>query len=139
MYQEVRAGGSPSAPALPAHMPLNEMGPQDDLEAFIDLFKRTAEACLGKISLLERNPCFLVGQGQPARASRLFPFLHSLPIYLLTCFLPCWRCGDPGHFIDQCPVMEVGTLIQVQNAPQAAPNQDGMYQLPVSIIPILLF
>ncbi|KAK2873180.1 hypothetical protein Q8A67_023077 [Cirrhinus molitorella] len=85
---------------------------------------------LGKISLLERNPCFLVGQGQPARASRLFPFLHSLPIYLLTCFLPCWRCGDPGHFIDQCPVMEVGTLIQVQNAPQAAPNQDGMYQLP---------
>ncbi|XP_016379509.1 zinc finger protein 444-like [Sinocyclocheilus rhinocerous] len=39
----------------------------------------------------------------------------------------CWRCGDPGHFIDRCPVMEVGTLIQVPDAPQAAPDQAGMY------------
>ncbi|XP_058651173.1 uncharacterized protein LOC131551934 [Onychostoma macrolepis] len=45
MDQEVRAGGSPPAPALPAHMPLSKMGPQDDPEAFIDLFERTAEAC----------------------------------------------------------------------------------------------
>lgn len=41
--REVRAGGSPSATALPAHMLLNS--PQDDPEAFIDLFDRTAEAC----------------------------------------------------------------------------------------------
>ncbi|XP_058609922.1 uncharacterized protein LOC131525932 [Onychostoma macrolepis] len=45
MDREVRAGGSPPAPALPAHMPLSKMGPQDDPEAFIDLFERTAEAC----------------------------------------------------------------------------------------------
>ncbi len=45
----------------------------------------------------------------------------------------CWRCGDPGHFIDRCPVMEVGTLVRVPDAPQAAPNQAGMYQIPVSI------
>ncbi len=44
----------------------------------------------------------------------------------------CWRCRDPGHFIDRCPVMEVGTLIRVPEAPQAAPDQAGMYQIPVS-------
>ncbi len=45
----------------------------------------------------------------------------------------CWRCGDPGHFIDRCPVMEVGTLVQVPDAPQAGPDQAGGYQIPVSI------
>ncbi len=45
----------------------------------------------------------------------------------------CWRCGDTGHFIDRCPVMEVGTLVWVPDAPQAAPDQAGGYQIPVSI------
>uniref|UniRef100_A0A8C1LM62 Gypsy retrotransposon integrase-like protein 1 n=1 Tax=Cyprinus carpio TaxID=7962 RepID=A0A8C1LM62_CYPCA len=45
----------------------------------------------------------------------------------------CWRCGDPGHFIDRCPLMEVGTLIRVPDAPQAALDQAGLYQIPVSI------
>ncbi len=45
----------------------------------------------------------------------------------------CWRCGDPGHFIDRCPVMEVGTLVRFPDAPQAAPDQAGGYQIPVSI------
>ncbi len=45
----------------------------------------------------------------------------------------CWRCGDPGHFIYRCPVMEVGTLVRVPDAPQAAPDQAGRYQIPVSI------
>ncbi len=45
----------------------------------------------------------------------------------------CWCCGDPGHFIDRCPVMEVGTLVRVPDAPQAAPDQAGGYQIPVSI------
>ncbi len=45
----------------------------------------------------------------------------------------CWRCGDPGHFIDRCPVMEVGTLVRVPDTPQAAPDQAGGYQIPVSI------
>ncbi len=45
----------------------------------------------------------------------------------------CWRCGDPGHFIDRCPVMEVGALIRVPDCPQAAPDQAGLYQIPVSI------
>ncbi|XP_048048120.1 zinc finger protein 444-like [Megalobrama amblycephala] len=42
----------------------------------------------------------------------------------------CWRCGDPGHFVDRCPVMEVGTMVRVPDAPQAAPGQAGWYQIP---------
>ncbi|XP_067283274.1 uncharacterized protein [Pseudorasbora parva] len=42
----------------------------------------------------------------------------------------CWRCGDPGHFIDRCPMMDVGTLVRVPDAPQAAPDQAGLYQIP---------
>ncbi len=45
MDREVRAGGIPPAPALSTHMPVNKMGLQDDTEAFIDLFEKTAEAC----------------------------------------------------------------------------------------------
>ncbi len=45
----------------------------------------------------------------------------------------CWRCGDPDHFIDGCPVMEVETLLRVPDAPQAAPDQAGGYQIPVCI------
>ncbi|XP_051724240.1 uncharacterized protein LOC127498671 isoform X1 [Ctenopharyngodon idella] len=45
----------------------------------------------------------------------------------------CWRCGDPEHFVDRCPVMEVGTMVRVPDAPQAAPGQAGWYQIPVSI------
>ncbi|XP_067248473.1 uncharacterized protein [Chanodichthys erythropterus] len=42
----------------------------------------------------------------------------------------CWRCGDPDHFVDKCPVMEVGTMIRVPDDPQAAPGQAGGYQIP---------
>ncbi|XP_051750669.1 uncharacterized protein LOC127513104 isoform X1 [Ctenopharyngodon idella] len=42
----------------------------------------------------------------------------------------CWRCGDPEHFVDRCPVMEVGTMVRVPDAPQAAPGQAGWYQIP---------
>ncbi|XP_052398583.1 uncharacterized protein LOC127946212 isoform X2 [Carassius gibelio] len=42
----------------------------------------------------------------------------------------CWRCGDPGHFVDRCPMMEVGTLVRIPDDPQAAPDQAGLYQIP---------
>ncbi|KAI7804923.1 putative SCAN domain-containing protein SCAND2P [Triplophysa rosa] len=45
----------------------------------------------------------------------------------------CWRCGDPDHFIDRCPVMDVGTMIRVPVEPRAAPGPAGLYQIPVSI------
>ncbi len=45
----------------------------------------------------------------------------------------CWRCGDPGHFQDHCPMMEVGLLVWVPDSPGAAPDQAGQYQIPVSI------
>ncbi|XP_051533969.1 uncharacterized protein LOC127429149 [Myxocyprinus asiaticus] len=45
----------------------------------------------------------------------------------------CWRCGDPDHFWDQCPLMELGTLVQVSDLPQAAPDRTGAYRIPVSV------
>ncbi len=45
MDREVRAGESPTTPAPPTHMPVQKMGPQDDPEAFLDLFENTAAAC----------------------------------------------------------------------------------------------
>ncbi len=45
MDREVRAGGIPTALTPPTHMPVQKMGPQDDPEAFLDLFEKTAEAC----------------------------------------------------------------------------------------------
>ncbi len=45
----------------------------------------------------------------------------------------CWRCGDPGHFQDHCPMMEVRLLVRVPDSPGAAPDQAGQYQIPMSI------
>ncbi|XP_058624167.1 uncharacterized protein LOC131535173 [Onychostoma macrolepis] len=46
MDQEGRAGGPSSRNSTgPSHLPLNKMGPQDDPEAFLDLFEKSAEAC----------------------------------------------------------------------------------------------
>ncbi len=46
MDQEVRAGGPSSRnPDGPTHLPLNKMGAQDDPEAFLELFEKSAEAC----------------------------------------------------------------------------------------------
>ncbi|KAI7791745.1 putative SCAN domain-containing protein SCAND2P [Triplophysa rosa] len=43
----------------------------------------------------------------------------------------CWRCGDPDHFLNRCPMMDVGLMVRVPDAPQAAPGQAGEYQIPV--------
>ncbi len=45
MDREVRAGENPTVPAPPTHMPVQKMGPQDDPEAFLNLFEKTAAAC----------------------------------------------------------------------------------------------
>ncbi len=69
------------------------------------------------------------GSGSPSSA--LMPVPPGSPRQFLVP-LPATRV-DPGHFIDRCPVMEVGTLVRVPDAPQAAPDQAGGYQIPVSI------
>ncbi|XP_051500808.1 uncharacterized protein LOC127409893 [Myxocyprinus asiaticus] len=45
----------------------------------------------------------------------------------------CWRCGDPSHFRDQCPLMELGTVLRVSDLPQAAPDRARAYRIPVSV------
>ncbi|XP_067278142.1 uncharacterized protein [Pseudorasbora parva] len=44
MDREVRAEAAGRASA-PVHVPLQKMGPEDDPEAFVDLFQKAAEAC----------------------------------------------------------------------------------------------
>ncbi|XP_051576986.1 uncharacterized protein LOC127454073 [Myxocyprinus asiaticus] len=39
-------------------------------------------------------------------------------------------CEDPGHFWDQCPLMELGTAVRVSDLPQAAPDRAGAYRIP---------
>lgn len=79
------------------------------------------------------------GMSESARASVLF---HLSPISILAIFLPpgsgrsgpvCWRCRDPGHFQDRCPVTEVGTLILVPDSLWADPNVVDNCLLPVGI------
>ncbi|XP_067306043.1 uncharacterized protein [Pseudorasbora parva] len=47
--------------------------------------------------------------------------------------LACWCCGDPDHFVDRCPVMEVGMMVRVPDVPQVTPGHAGEYQIPMSI------
>ncbi len=210
MDREVRARESSTTPAPPTHMPVQKMGPQDDPEAFLDLFEKTAAACgwpqtdwpvrliplltAGSLDLAiqlaedQMVACHGVGETLPSVSLSLPSPFVSPPIFLprsragvvpraqprwrggpapestaarahgreagsagpspaagpvssvsprqFLVPLPatgvagkpgpaCWRCGDPGHFIDRCPVMEVGTLVRVPDVPQAAPDQPG--------------
>lgn len=46
----------------------------------------------------------------------------------------CCRCREPGHFQDQCHVMEVGAMVQLPGASQATHDRAGIYRLPVSVL-----
>ncbi|XP_060785448.1 uncharacterized protein LOC132891665 [Neoarius graeffei] len=41
----------------------------------------------------------------------------------------CWRCGEPGH-IQQCTAMEVGAVVRIPDAPEAALDRAGAYRIP---------
>ncbi len=90
--------------------------------------------------------CPGVGKYLPAVSSPSLPLLSLLPLVLshfpglirasLLEFHPrdmvdCHQSLSPAR--DRCPVMEVGALIRVPDAPQAAPDQAGLCQIPVSI------
>ncbi|XP_067282486.1 uncharacterized protein [Pseudorasbora parva] len=44
--------------------------------------------------------------------------------------LACWRCGDPDHFVDRCPMMDIGTMIRIPDVQRTTPDQAGEYQIP---------
>ncbi|XP_067310880.1 uncharacterized protein pgfb [Pseudorasbora parva] len=200
--REVRTEAAGLASA-PVHVPLHKMGPQDDPEAFIDLFQKAAEACgwpraqwpvrliplltgeaqaaaqqLPVANLLEyddlkkailqrvgRSPeqhrqrfRSLEGRGgmgpgplgssrAPPRGAGLLgmggdngsgstPSPRSLSNPLPAAGaagrpgLACWRCGDPDHFVDRCPMMDIGTMIRIPDVQRTTPDQAGEYQIP---------
>ncbi|XP_034006684.1 uncharacterized protein LOC117498597 [Trematomus bernacchii] len=70
-------------------------------------------------------PVFISPQG-PAYASGR-PAPRGAP---QTPGLDCWRCGQPGHFRRECPLMEVGQLVRVAGPPVASPDLEGTYRIP---------
>ncbi|KAM4587179.1 uncharacterized protein PAE49_022908 [Odontesthes bonariensis] len=68
---------------------------------------------------------FLPPQGQRAADTVLSP--QTVPQAAVQ---ECWRCGRPGHFRRECPLMEVGQVIRVVGpaAPSAGPG--GTYSIP---------
>ena len=45
----------------------------------------------------------------------------------------CWRCGQLGHFRHECPLMEVGQVVQVVGPPTSAHDSEGAFCIPVRV------
>ena len=45
----------------------------------------------------------------------------------------CWRCGQLGHFRRECPLMEVGQVVQVVGPPTSAHGSEGTYCILVRV------
>ncbi len=88
-----------------------KMGPQDEPEAFVDLFEKTAEACDW---VRTQWPVLLIplltGEAQVAPFSSLRQSLGS-PSAAGVAGRPgpvCWRCGNPGHFHVKRAIQNLG-------------------------------
>ncbi len=67
------------------------------------------------------------GEAEPAAAPPSFSLRQALahPSAAGAAVRPgpaCWSCGDPGHFQDHCPMMEVGLLIRGPRLPGGCPR-----------------
>ncbi|KAM9752566.1 uncharacterized protein ACNS7B_009019 [Menidia menidia] len=108
-------GGEPSAPPTPAPRRRSAPAPSP------------GPPTTARPLPAPRSRCSAPPQVQVPAATGAAPHPQGVP---QAAGLACWRCGRPGHFRRECPLMEVGQVIRVVGPPAPSPGPRGTYSVP---------
>ncbi|XP_059920885.1 uncharacterized protein LOC132467554 [Gadus macrocephalus] len=89
---------------------------------------------------VHRHSCPAVGQAEPGAEGEMggqSGHVNRLPPPLQTGAQTagegCWWCGRPGHFRQECPMMEVGQVVSVTGAPSPPHGPGEAYSVPTDM------